>query len=371
MKNKKIILIDETLREGMQYRGTMFSIAQRLKILDFQEQLGVDICQAGYPPAHAREADAVKTLVSHGRKNRYKIRVAAMGRATRHDTGILMATGANDLHLHVHLKNNMSRETLDNALADLSNTIQSVRKHLSHAVLSIAMLDIGRSDAPTLDRCVTFLSHQGIDMISLPDTSGMMAPNQVFDKILRLSGKTRKTHISIHCHNDLGMASANAVMGILAGGRVLEASALGIGERNGIADLYTTAKTLQNQGYTINMDTDNLSTFKAYYAYVDAIVYEQQGHHLLDVNTPVFGDAVKTHVAGTHAGGDYGLATEEHFFLNILCSKLLVKKYLAAHAMACPADRLDLLTEEIKSTSSQLNRCLTRTDIQRLISLLH
>jgi 2-isopropylmalate synthase len=161
-------------------------------------------------------------------------------------------------------------------------------------------------------------------------------------------------------------------MGILAVGRVLEASALGIGERNGIADLYTTAKTLQDQGYTININTDDLATFKAYYAYVDAIVYEQQRHHLLDVNTPVFGDAVKTHVAGTHAGGDYGLASEEHFFLNILCSKLLVKKYLACHAIKCPADRLDLLTVKIKSASAQLNRCLTRTEIKHLTaSVLH
>ena len=66
MENKKILIIDETLREGMQYRGVMFCLEQRMKILEFQEALGVDICQAGYPPAHVHEAAVVKTLFEEG-----------------------------------------------------------------------------------------------------------------------------------------------------------------------------------------------------------------------------------------------------------------------------------------------------------------
>ncbi|MCK5696246.1 MAG: hypothetical protein KAH62_06580 [Desulfobacula sp.] len=370
MENKKIIIIDETLREGMQYRGVVFSLEQRKIVLEFQEKLGVDICQAGYPPAHDFEADTVRTLCRHAKKNTYNIRIAALGRANIHDADILLNTHVNDLHFHLHIKNKVTQEKLNQILHDLLKIIDYIRKQNSNAVLSIAMLDIGKSDDPILEQCVSFLSRHHIDILSLPDTSGMMAPNQVFEKIDKLSFKTGQTNISIHCHNDMGMASANSVMGILAGGKVLEASAMGIGERNGIADLYTTAKTLQDQGFDINLDTNNITTFKAYYRYIDSIIYEQTHGHLLTADTPVFGDAVKTHVAGTHAGGEYGLASEEQFFLNILCGKNLVKKYLDNHNIDYPAGMLDILTLNIKSKSAQLNRSLTRQDIKSIISSL-
>lgn len=369
MENKNIIIIDETLREGMQHRGLMFSLEQRIKILEFQEKLKVDICQAGYPPAHALEADVVKALCLHAKKNRYDIRIAAMGRAGIPDAALLLDTGANDLHFHLHIKKEATPELIDNTLADLSKTIGFVRKQAPKAVLSIAMLDIGRSDEYILKQCLAFLSNLKIDIVSLPDTSGIMSPNQVFEKIQLLSIKTG-IDISIHCHNDMGMASANSVMGILAGGKFLEASALGIGERNGIADLYATAKMLQNMGFHINLNTDDTDTFRAYYEFVDAIVYEQTHDHALTFNTPFFGDAVKTHVAGTHAAGIYGMATQEKLFLNILCGKHLVKKYLDIHAIECPADLLDILTLNIKSKSAQLNRCLFAADVKKLISSL-
>lgn len=370
MEKRKILIIDETLREGMQYRGVMFSLEQRLKILGFQERLKVDICQAGYPPAHASEAHAVSMLCDHARDNGYGIRIAAMGRATPHDAAILVSTRVNDLHFHLHVKEETPLDRLDAVFAPLLDTMDLIGKQRPGAVLSIAMLDIGRTDDRMLGQCLSFLSRHGMDILSLPDTSGMMAPNQIFEKINRLAGRTGQTKISIHCHNDLGMATANSVMGILAGGSLLEASVLGIGERNGIADLYTTAKILQDQGFDIGLSTDDVDTFNAYYDYVDAIVYDQTGSRLLTCSTPVFGDAVKTHVAGTHARGQFGMAKEERFFLNVLCGRHLVKRYLDTHGMGLPENMLDRLTREIKSESARLNRCLTSEDIQSLISSL-
>jgi isopropylmalate/homocitrate/citramalate synthase len=369
MKNRKVVIIDETLREGMQYRGLMFSYDQRLSILKFQEKLGVDICQAGYPPAHDLEADLIEKLCIHAKVQKYNIKMAAMGRANIHDAAILLDTGINDFHFHVYIKQGVTAGKLDEILQNLLKPIEYVKKHKPKSIISIAMLDIGRSDDDILEKCILFLSRHNVDILSLPDTSGMMAPNQVFEKIDKFSLKTGTTKISIHCHNDLGMASANSVMGIIAGGKVLEASALGIGERNGIADLYTSAKTLQNQGFEINLNTGDMDTFKDYYQYLDSIVYEQTGEHLLNTNTPVFGDAVKTHVAGTHADGKFGIASEEKFFLNILCGRQLVKKYLDAHKIACPENLFDALTLDIKNRSIQLNRCMNDKDIKDLIAL--
>ncbi len=366
MKNKKNLIIDDTIREGMQYRGLVFSLEQRLRILDFQEKLCVDICKAGYPSAHKSEADIVKALALHAQKNKFKIRIAAMGRATLHDADLLLNTYVNELHFHLHIKNDVEQKKIDQILSDLLKTIDFVRKQRPNAGISIAMLDIGRSESRILDQCVSFLNDQKIDMVSLPDTSGMMAPNQVFDKIHSLSSKASVTKISIHCHNDLGMASANSVMGILAGGSVLELSALGIGERNGIADLYTTAKMLQDQGFDIRLKTDDIKTFYDYYKYVDAIVYEQTHEHVLTINTPVFGDAVKTHVAGTHAGGEYGIASEEQFFLSILCGKGLVKKYLDQENLSYNEKRLEEITSTIKHQSINLGRRLKKNEISAI-----
>ncbi len=366
MANKKIILIDETIREGMQYRGVVFSLEQRLRILAFQEKLRVDICQAGYPPAHNNEADLVRKLYQHAQKNNFNIRIAAMGRANLADASILLDTHVNDLHFHLHIKNDAGEKRLDQILSDLLKTIDLVRKQRPNASISIAMLDIGRSENYILDKSVSFLSDHHIDVISLPDTSGMMAPNQVFEKIHPLASKSLDTKISIHCHNDMGMASANSVMGILAGGRVLELCALGIAERNGIADLYTTAKSLQDQGFDIRLNTEDLSTFYAYYAYVDNIVYEQTHEHVLTVNTPVFGDAVKTHVAGTHAGGEYGISKEAQFFLNILCGKGLVQKYLDREKISYDETRLEDITSCIKKQSFTMGRRLKKNEISAI-----
>ncbi|MBF0258341.1 MAG: hypothetical protein HQK62_05795 [Desulfamplus sp.] len=176
------------------------------------------------------------------------------------------------------------------------------------------------------------------------------------------------TKISVHCHNDLGMASANTLMGVKAGATVVELSALGIGERNGIGDLFTVAQFLKNKGYAIRLDTDNISLFKAYYQYVSNICKIQTGEALLNYNTPFFGAASRTHVAGTHAGAGFGIFKEgdnmpEEYFLNVLCGRDLVKRYLESMAIDFEPERLHKITEEIKSQSASFGRCLAKDEI--------
>jgi 2-isopropylmalate synthase len=204
----------------------------------------------------------------------------------------------------------------------------------------------------------------------MPDTSGMMAPMHVFEKIHDFSLKNPAINISIHCHNDMGMASANTVTGIAAGARTMEVSALGIGERNGIGDLYTTVKTLKNMGFEIRVNTDDMDTFRQYYRFVDSIVHEQTGCHLLTADTPAFGTSVSTHVAGTHAHGEFGLGSKQRYALNVLCGKHLVEKYLDAHNLDCPSEIIDTLTQAVKDRSAATNRCINPQDIKKLISII-
>ncbi len=366
--DRKIWVIDQTLREGMQFRGVVFSLKQRIKILEFQETLGVDVCQAGYPPAHPMEADIVSRVAAHAKKNNFKIRIAALGRAFIPDVKILCQTGIDDPHFHLHIKKTISREDLTRVFKELRAVIGIVRERLPKALVSLAMLDIGKTDITLLTTWVRTLG-QEIDILSLPDTSGIMAPNQVYDRMqaLILSPKAR---LSVHCHNDMGMASANSVMGILGGASVLEVSALGIGERNGIGDLYTTARHLQNQGMDLKIDTDNLVVFKRYYKYLDEIVREQTGSGLIQYSTPAFGEAVKTHVAGTHAGGEFGTMAEEKFYLNLLCGRHLVQKYLDMNTIPYGETQLSRITDAIKTQSITLGRCLMQDEIAAIAASL-
>lgn len=354
----------------MQYQGLMFSEQQRTTILDFQEQLGVDICQAGYPVAHPEETRIITALARHVKDNQYQIRIAAMGRAMIKDATAVLDTGSKDLHLHLRITPGLAPDALNRELESLVPTVQFIRNTEPEACICLIMLDIGRSDFATLELSTAFCSSQNIDMISLPDTSGIMMPDQVFETLNKLSSLSKNLKISVHCHNDMGMAAANSYMGVTAGGAVLEASVLGIGERNGIADLYTTAKALKDKGIDMGLKISDIPTFKAYYHYVDDIVKDQLGFNLLNSNTPFFGDAVKTHVAGTHAGGEYGMAVDEKFYLNGLCGRHLVKKYLGSHHINCPDEKLGELTREIKSESYRTNRRLTPSDIKKIIVLL-
>jgi len=369
--DRKILVIDETMREGMQFQGVVFSLEQRIKILEFQENLGVDICQTGYPSAHPMEAEIVSQLAAHVRKNNFKIRTAALGRAFAPDAEILCDTGVDDPHFHLQIKNSITREKRTKLFQELGATIGMVRDRRPGAMISMAMLDIGRTDPQLLIRCCRSLSCDlEIEILSLPDTSGIMAPCQLHDRIKTLAMDptvlSPKTKIAVHCHNDMGMASANSLMGIMAGASVLELSVLGIGERNGIGDLFTTVKQLKKLEIDTGIDTNNLTLFKKYYQYLDDLVREQTGHGLIQYNTPVFGEGAATHVAGTHALENFGTTAGKKFYLNLLCGRAMVQKYLNLHKILYDEKMIPRITAAIKTLSSSQGRRLTKDEVRAI-----
>lgn len=210
-----------------------------------------------------------------------------------------------------------------------------------------------------------------LSILSLPDTSGIMVPDQIREQISRLNKKRTRLALSIHCHNDMGMATANTLTGVMAGAGLFEASVLGIGERNGLADLYTTAMMLKNQGVETRLDLDNFEGFKAYYTYVNQIVRDQTGLHLMNYCCPIFGAAVRTHVAGTHAKGNYGTATDENFFLNPLCGRGLVKKFLEKNRIPFKTQDLESITRAIKCGAMDKGRSLSKREVAQIVENSH
>ncbi|MCK5098921.1 MAG: hypothetical protein KAR45_12515, partial [Desulfobacteraceae bacterium] len=120
MENK-IIVVDQTIREGMQHKGIVFSYSQKQKILEFQEKLKIDVCQAGYAPAHETEAQDIKKLNHLCETKQYKTAVAGMGRTLLQDTKLLVQTGINNFHLHFQIKKNSEKEGIFSTISESIN----------------------------------------------------------------------------------------------------------------------------------------------------------------------------------------------------------------------------------------------------------
>jgi isopropylmalate/homocitrate/citramalate synthase len=211
-----------------------------------------------------------------------------------------------------------------------------------------------------------------IDTLTLPDTSGIMSPNLFYKSIHAIAdlAKGSGTRIGVHCHNDMGMASANTVMGAVAGATVIEASALGVGERNGLGDIFLVGRLLKSQGYNLKLKVEDTDGFRQYYEFVDRLFFEKTGRPLLNYRTPFFGESIKTHVAGTHGKTAYGAGVEEKFYLNVLCGKHLVRKYLAVNQIPYREDRLAPIVKGIKTKSVQAGRSVTRYEVMETIRSL-
>ncbi len=367
MTQQKIIFTDQTLREGMQHRGIVFSGEEKEQILSFQQRLGVDICQAGYPPAHGSEKEAVTRLRNYAKAKEFSIQVAGLGRAHSGDVPMLLETGIDQFHLHAHICPQDDKALQERSFARIREAVTALRSGNPRATICMAMVDIGSIPGTFLEYYGDFLINTlAIDILSVPDTSGQMAPNTFHDIVKFLVDKTAGTPtlISVHCHNDLGMATANTVMGVVAGAGVVEVSALGIGERNGIGDLFSVGKILKAQKYAMNLRIEDVPLFREYYRFVSDICLRQTGEALLCYNTPFFGDAVNTHVAGTHADTAFGMGQTEAYYLNVLCGRGLVKKYLLSRNISFAPESLPHITQFIKDESARLGRRLYDREIR-------
>jgi len=366
-----IIVIDETLREGMQFRGLVFSRDERLKILEFQEKLGIDICQAGYPPAHVSEADHVVSLHEHAVRQGYHIQVAGLCRAMSCDISPMVLAGLKQIHIHLNLnEESFIQSDINVIFRFLENVIGSKEFTGRDPALHVSLLDIGKTNLQILKQSCNYLSSSlNIPMISLPDTSGLLTPDSVYGTFREITDviDQSRTRLSTHNHNDMGMASANTVMGVAAGASCIEVSALGIGERNGIGDLYTVCRLLGEKGYDLAVKTEDINTFREYYQYVDSINFKQTGEYLMNYSTPFWGQGARTHVAGTHGTIQYGIDKSSRYTLNVLCGRHLVKKYLDHAELIYQSDDLRLITDEIKHKSARLNRALHDYEITDLL----
>ncbi|WP_126450580.1 hypothetical protein [Sulfodiicoccus acidiphilus] len=212
---------DDTLREGMQTPGLMFSIEEKLTIAQAPKEAGVRRMVVAHPPAHVSEVEATREIV----RRVTDVKVFGLGRALRSDVDAIASTGAN-VSIHLPFEGGYER-----ALEACKYT----KDRYPNLELSVGLVDVSSYSHERLVRTAVEFEGAGADVIELPDTTGRLTPRRYGDLVRRVR-EAVSCKLSVHCHDDRGLAVANSLAGVEAGAELVEAAVMGLGERNGIAD---------------------------------------------------------------------------------------------------------------------------------------
>lgn len=256
----KVYIFDTTLRDGEQVPGCQLNTTEKIEIALALETLGVDVIEAGFPVSSPGDFESVIQLSTAVREpiicaltraNKNDIDVAAQAlkyaRRPRIHTGI----GASDVH--IKHKFNSTREEI------LQRGVEAVRyaKKFVEDVEFYAE-DAGRANIEFLARMIEAAIAAGATVVNIPDTNGYCMPDQYGAKIKYLKENVRnidRAIISVHCHNDLGLATANSISGIQNGARQVECTINGIGERAGNTSMEEVVMILKTHQKSLGLHT--------------------------------------------------------------------------------------------------------------------
>lgn len=240
--DQKIFIFDTTLRDGEQVPGCKLNKKEKIELALELEALGVDILEAGFPISSPGDFDAVNEI-ARLLKNTV---VCGLSRAVQKDIEVAaealkpaarrrIHTGIGTSDFHIKSKFNSTREEI------LARAVQAVKwaRNFTDDVEFYAE-DAGRTDNEYLAKVVEAVIAAGATTVNIPDTTGYCLPHQYGEKIAFLVNNVKnvdKAVLSCHCHNDLGLATANSISGIISGARQIECTINGLGERAGNTSL--------------------------------------------------------------------------------------------------------------------------------------
>jgi 2-isopropylmalate synthase len=267
MSGTKIDIFDTTLRDGEQVPGCKLNTKEKVELARHLEILGVDIIEAGFPISSPGDFESVRaialavteaTVCGLSRAVLKDIEVAA--EALRPARRPRIHTGIGTSDYHIRAKFNSNREDI------LQRAIQCVQwaRNFTDDVEFYAE-DAGRTDNEYLARVIEAVIKAGATVVNIPDTTGYCLPNQYGEKIAFLINNVPnidKAVISCHCHNDLGLATANSIAGVLNGARQIECTINGLGERAGNTSLEEVVMVLRQHntlGFYTDVDTRQLN----------------------------------------------------------------------------------------------------------------
>ena len=290
--DKKIYIVDTTLRDGEQTAGVVFANEEKITIADMLSELGVDQLEVGIPAMGGDEKESIKKIV---KRNNGKKSIMAWNRAVIEDIeqsidcGVdAVAISVSDIHIKHKLRT--SREWV------LENMIKSVEFAKKNGLyVSVNGEDASRADKEFLVDFITEAKKAGADRFRYCDTVGIMEPFVIRSNIEELYKRTG-FDIEMHTHNDFGMATANAIAGILGGASHVGVTVNGLGERAGNAALEEVLMALMYvYGYEADVNTKMFREISEYVA--------QASGRELPIWKAIVGDNMFAHESGIHADG--------------------------------------------------------------------
>ena len=309
----KVAVFDTTLRDGEQAAGTRLGSREKLIIARQLAQLKVDVIEAGYPASSPEDAEAVQLICREiqgpaicALSRAVRVDIEACGKALaraarpRIHTGI----GVSDIHLTGKFRDDRYGKTLaEKKMKVLQMAIDAVKLARQFADdVEFYAEDSGRADPPYLFEMIHAVIDAGATVVNIPDTTGYAVPEQygglircLRERVPNISNAT----ISVHCHNDLGMAVANTLAGVLNGARQVEGTINGIGERAGNAALEEVVMALRTRADYFHVHTD-----------IDARELQRASRLVADMlgikvppNKAVVGANAFSHSSGIHVDG--------------------------------------------------------------------
>jgi isopropylmalate/homocitrate/citramalate synthase len=293
LAQEQIVISDNTLRDGEQAAHVAFSLDEKLELARALDDVGVHMISAGFPAVSSDEERMVREIAALGL--RASIRV--FSRLRERDLEVARESGADVVSTFVPLSDIHIEQKLKTTESELLDRIARLLPPLvaSGGTVRLAFEDCTRAPLTRLLRFVEAAEAAGVSIISLPDTCGVMTPSAM----ARLIGIVRpltRTQIIVHCHNDLGLATANSLAALEAGADGVDATAGGIGERTGNARLEEIAVILRvKYGRDVGIRLDRLRALVQ-------LVARCAGRPV-PCDEPIVGDYAFAHEAGIHVAG--------------------------------------------------------------------
>lgn len=301
--SKKIEIFDTTLRDGEQVPGCQLSTDEKIIVARELELLGVDVIEAGFPISSPGDflsvieiSKAVKEPVVCALTRAKKDDIDVAGEALRYAKRGRIHTGIGSSDIHIKHKFNSTREKV------LEQAVWAVSYAKSKGVqVEFFAEDSGRADLAFLAQMVEGVIAAGADVVNIPDTTGYCLPHLYGKRIQYLFENVKnidKAIISVHCHNDLGLATANTISGLMNGARQAEVTINGIGERAGNTSLEEVAMIIKT-----HKDLDLYTNIKSERLYALSTLVSDLMRMPVQPNKAIVGANAFAHSSGIHQDG--------------------------------------------------------------------
>jgi len=352
--NDRVVIFDTTLRDGEQSPGASMNTAEKMRLATQLEKLGVDVLEAGFPAASKGDLEAVSKIAGKLKKTE----VAALARTSKEDIDrawqaishaakprIHTFIATSDIHLDYKLK--MTREQVVKTAVEAVKYAKSCTDNVEFSAE-----DGSRSDRDYLCRVFEAVIAAGATTVNLPDTVGYAVPEEFADLVSYVINHTPGIHkavFSVHCHNDLGLATANTIAAIKAGARQAEVTINGIGERAGNTSLEEVVMALHTRSNFLlaatGIETEYIHPTSRLVSMITGIIVQP--------NKAIVGANAFAHEAGIHQDGvlknpmTYEIMKPETVGLN--ANKLVLGKHSGRHALRSHLKNMgyDLSKEEL------------------------